>query len=247
MTAVLTVNNVAAQTVYDTAFQTIGSVELVELTEDNKGNLKEIPVMKQNLLKSKGQNAAKPEVKTEEKTESQELPLSEFDDVIMKTEKMIALGEKLYAIVKKGEPVVSLDSTPVSVLPVDEKGGFFQAFDLESWKAPKTQKYRVVFKNLYGISTVSFEFMLIFSYGGSLNGKGSYITAAQIKPTYLNVLWGYTFDANFHVQSITNQGSKDSPVAAAVLMMDFRVKTVLQETISNKTFHVNGLGQVTSF
>ena len=226
LTTGLSTTNVYAQTVYDVEYQTIGSVELVEITDDGDSNLNDLPLMNPNALKS--------------------APVDEMDMVLMKAEKMIALGEKIYAIAKKGEPVVSVKTTPVSVLPADEKGNLVSAFNLENWQFPKTKKYRISYKNLYGITTVKFEFMLIFTYGGSLNGKGHYITAAQIVPTTLNVLWGYTFDASFSVQSITNQGSADSPVAAAVLMMDYRVKTVLQETNLNKTFYINGLGQVTS-
>lgn len=243
-----------AQTVYDAKFQSVQSIELFEITEQEYGKSRERSILKQNVStkgprKGQGKGALSTVAPKPNGTVKlgQIQKFDKVDKVIAQVDSMIALGERIYSIVEKGRPVVNLDSTPVSVLPVNDKGEFVSAFSLENWQTPKTKKYRMAVKNLYGITTVSFEFMLIFTYGGSLDGKGKYITAAQIKPTYVNVLWGYNFDASFKLQSITNQGTSESPVAAVVLMMDYSIKTVMQESSMNETFHVNGLGQVTSF
>ena len=121
------------------------------------------------------------------------------------------------------------------------------ALQLHGWNPPLVRKYKVETKNYLGMKPVSFEFMLIYSYGGQNEGKGRYITGAQLKPTSVNVKWGYSLDVEFKLQSIVNQGSFENPVAGAVLMLDYKIKTVLQEQSQNKTFYINGAGQVTSY
>ena len=59
--------------------------------------------------------------------------------------------------------------------------------------------------------------MLIYTYGGSYDGKGAYITGAEVVPTDVNVAWGYNLGASMKVKSIFNQGSRENPVAAAIL------------------------------
>ncbi|MEX0799566.1 MAG: hypothetical protein WD025_08975, partial [Bacteriovoracaceae bacterium] len=145
------------------------------------------------------------------------------------------------------KPVVTIESTPVSVLPRDAKGEYVDPFHLTNWSAPKVKKYKVVAKNYMGMKPVSFEFMLIFSYGGKYGGKGVYLTGAQIKPTDVQVGWGYNLDANFQVQSVVNQGSAENPVAGAVLMIDYTIKTVLKESKHNRTFFVNGRGKTQAY
>jgi hypothetical protein len=228
-----------AENVYDPQFQRIQSVELVEVIEDELGNEVEVPVMEQKLPSDIEalMDLAQPVANDK----------ANIGEIIMIADKLIALGEKIYKIIEKGKPVVTMNSTPVSVLPKDEKGGYVDAFYLENWKAPKSQKFRVITKNYLGMTPASFEFMLIYTYGGSLNGKGKYLTGAQIKPTAVDVKWGYKLDASFKVQSIMNQGTNEDPVAAAVLMIDYRIWTILQDTSHNKTFFVNGKGQASAY
>src|SRR5690606_3620304 len=97
-------------------------------------------------------------------------------------------------------------------------------------------------KNYLGMTPVTFEFTVIFSYGGKYDGKGAYINGAQILATKADVSWGYTLDASFSVQQITNQGTSDAPVAAAVLSMKYRISNVLKDSTENALFFINGNG-----
>lgn len=220
-----------ATDVYSDEYNTISEVEMVEVVVDALGNEIEKKMPTADLKPMKG------EVLKGNKSGG-------IGEVIMVTKEIIALGKEIYKIIEAGKPVVNIgDTTPISVLPRDEKGEAIDAFYLENWKMPKARKYKVICKNGFGMKTISFEFMLLFTYGGSYNGKGAYITGAEVASTDVQVAWGYSLDANFKVQSIVNQGTTANPIAAAVLQIDYKIATVLKESRSSKKFMINGLGQ----
>jgi hypothetical protein len=229
VTAVLSTTNVYALDVYSDEYQTISNVEMVEVIEDALGNELEIKLPSSQLSPANGSNKG-------------------VGEVLIVARDLIAFGKEVYKIIEAGKPVVTIgDTTPISVLPKNEKGQSIDAFDLENWKMPKSKKFRVVAKNGFGMKTIKFDFMLLFTYGGSYNGKGAYITGAEVSSTDVSVSWGYSLDADFKVQSIVNQGSRDNPIAAAVLQIDYKMSTVLKESRSSKKFMINGLGQVRAY
>lgn len=222
--------------VYSEQFQKIQTIELYEIVEGDAG-VSETLIDQQKL-------PSELEVLMAQSKKNNQKGLGE---VIAMTRQLIALGKEIYKIIEAGKPVVTVDSTPVSVLPRDEKGDYVDAMYLSNWQMPKVKKFKVAAKNYLGMTPVSFEFMMIFTPGGKYNGKGAYLTGTQIKPTSVDVSWGYTVDATFKVQSIVNQGSMESPVAGAVLMIDYTIKTVLKESKSSRTFFVNGNGQARAY
>lgn len=219
-----------AADVYSDDYNTISSVEMVEVVEDALGNEIELKVPANDFKMMEGSV-------TQSRTKG-------LGEVIMATKEIIALGKEIYKIIEAGKPVVNIgDTTPISVLPRNDKGQYIEAFDLENWQMPKARKYKVICKNGFGMKTISFEFMLMYTYGGSYEGKGAYITGAEVSTTDVEVAWGYNLDANFKVQSIVNQGTKENPVAAAVLQIDYKISTVLKDSRSSRKFLINGLGQ----
>jgi hypothetical protein len=162
--------------------------------------------------------------------------------VIAEIREIIALGKEIYQIVKAGEPVVNTQFAPISVLPKDERGEPVNTLEMENWSQPKTKKYGIRCKNTYGMTTIKFDFMMMFSYGGSYNGKGKYITAAQVVPTLVEAAWGYSLDATFKLDSIMNNGTKNDPVAGAVIRINYKIGTVLKKFEENRAFYINGLG-----
>ncbi len=225
-----------AQTVYSDQYQRIQSVEFVEVIENENGEEVEVKIGHQKM-----DGALEAMIRASKPIKS------DLSGVIMATRELIALGKEVYEIIKAGRPVTNVASEPIEVLPKDDSGEVVAAFDLTDWKKPIAKKYRVKTQNYLGMSPATFEFMIIFTYGGKLDGKGAYITGAQIKPTLVDVKWGYELNANFKVQTIMNQGKKDNPIAAAVLMIDYKISTVLQERSSSKMFHINGLGAMSAY
>lgn len=228
--SLLTLNAYAVD-VYSTEYNTIESVEILEVSEDALGY--EVTKKVEN---NKFVVPANSQVKSRNK--------GGIGEYIMVAREIIAFGKEVYKIIEAGKPVVTVgESVPLSILPKDEKGQMVDAFMLENWKMPKAQKYRVSAKNGFGMNVISFDFMLIYTYGGKYNGKGAYITGAEVSPTQVDVAWGYNLDASMKVQSIFNQGTTANPVAAAVLEINYTIKTVLKESRSTKKFMINGRGQ----
>jgi hypothetical protein len=232
----LVTNTVYAQNVYSEQFQTVQSVEVVEVIEADNGDEIETIVDERNAtffssLKPALSNKSNPTI----------------PGALAATKEFIALGKQVYKIIEAGRPVVSSKSEPVQILPNDKSGELVDAFSLSDWSEPVVKKYRIRAKNYLGMSPATFEFILIFTPGGRFEGKGYYITGAQIKPTKMDVKWGYTLNAEFKVQSIMNAGSSKNPIAAAVLAIDYTISTVLQENTASRLFYINGLGKVKAY
>ncbi len=155
---------------------------------------------------------------------------------------LVALGEDIYRLVSKGKPNVSTTYDPISVIPkVDGKA--VDILDTESWSMPTKRTYTTTLKNVYNIAVVTFRYSIIYSYNGSYNGAGAYITAAQITPDYLNVLWGFDFTATMKLGGIQNQGTRANPVAGATLIMQYTSSNVLNSRTIVDTFFITGRGQ----
>lgn len=166
-------------------------------------------------------------------------------EVIAVADQIIAFGERVYEIIKKGKPVVHTSYAPVSVLPRAKKEGrAVDAMDLDGWNYPRSIKYRITYKNGFGMNVVVFTYNVNFSYGGSLNGKGKYITDAQIVPEDLTVQWGFEFNATSKLVGIVNHGSSANPVAGATMMISYSVNSVMSSSNSNVSYHMSGDGQI---
>lgn len=228
-----------AQDVYSSQFQTIQSVETVEITTDANGNEVEKVVAVQKMP---DQLLAQMDKAYKVYNKSQKV-----DKVIMVADKLIAFGERIYKVLEKGKPVLDVDSRPVSVLPLDEKGKAIEAFAMTNWSSPKARKFQFRIKNYLGMTPIVFDFMVIFVYGGQHEGKGRYLTGTQIKPIHIHVSWGFKLDAVFKVQSIVNQGTVDNQIAGAVLELDYKMSTVFQTREMSSTYFVNGLGEVVAY
>lgn len=192
---------------------------------------------------------------TIETVELEELPLVPYPapqasgigdplgEIIMVVDKLIALGERIWKIVEKGRPVVTTNFQPISVLPktIDPLGTFY---DMEDWRAPLTKRYNLTFKNGFGSKVIDFTFYVIYQYGGSYEGAGKYLTGIQIVPENLGVSWGFKFDAQSTLMTISNRGSKSNPVAAATFLLTCTSSSPLKEIRTSATFHVTGDGQL---
>lgn len=218
--------------VYSSEYLTIDTVELVEIIETD-GEKQEVPADIANAFNTVNTVAGGG---------------GQIGAVIAIANQLVALGEKTYTLVKKGEAVVQTESAPISVLPMDKATKTpVSVLDMGGFSAPKTKTYGIRAKNLFGMTTVKFDFMLIFSHGGSYEGKGKYISGAQVIPLLAEATYGYTLDAKFSLQSIMNNGTKDQPVAGAILVMKYTMGTMLKKTQESRTFYINGNGQAKAY
>jgi hypothetical protein len=165
--------------------------------------------------------------------------------IIAVANQVIALGEKIYEIVKKGQPIVNTSSAPISVLPKNIDGSPVDMFQTSNWSMPLSRKVKLEYKNGFGSKVVVFDYTVMFVHSGRYNGKGAYLTAVQIVPTNVSVSWGYEFDATMKLVGLQNHGTVDSPVAGAIVQMSYKAKTVLRTIDSTDQYHVTGRGQLT--
>jgi hypothetical protein len=161
--------------------------------------------------------------------------------VIVIAKDLVALGESIYHLVQKGKPTVKTTYAPISVIPrVD--GKHVDILDMENWSMPRRLSYEVEYKNYYGMNVVKFRYSIIFSHSGSFNGKGAYLTSTQIIPESVEVSWGYDFSAQMKLGGIQNMGTKQSPIAAAILIMEYQVETVFRSEVTANSYFVTGKG-----
>jgi len=154
---------------------------------------------------------------------------------------LVALGEDIYRLVQKGKPSNTTSYAPISVIP-KVNGTPVDVFETENWTMPRKNTYVITYKNLYGMEVVKFRYSVIFSYGGTYQGKGAYLTAAQIVPESIMTNFGFTFSATMKLNGISNHGTKDSPVAGAIMAMQYTVETILQANLETDSFHITGRG-----
>jgi hypothetical protein len=173
-------------------------------------------------------------------------PAEEVGKVISVARDLVALGEDVYRLVVKGKPTNTTTYSPISVIPRVE-GENVDILDTEGWKAPLKRTYEVVYTNFYGFDVVTFRYSVIYAYGGSYDGKGAYLTAVQIIPESVRTLFGYDFTATMKLGGIQNQGTRANPVAAATLLMEFTVSTIMVASNQVASFFVTGKGDFKKF
>jgi hypothetical protein len=114
---------------------------------------------------------------------------------------------------------------------------------LENWQDPKAKMYEVTYKNGFGMTVVKFAFRVVYVFGGGYEGVGQYLARAVIVPANLDVAWGYTFNAKASVPSVLNAGTKEAPIGAAELEMEWTVDTVLKHHRSTVNYFIRGDGK----
>lgn len=165
--------------------------------------------------------------------------------VIMQARELIAFGKEVWKIIEAGRPVSNNQAMQtITVLPKGEDGQTVDVLDMENWQLPKAKSYRVEYKNGFGMTVIGFTYTVVFQYGGSFEGKGKYLTGVNVMADDITVSWGFNFEAQSQLLSITNTGTKENPVAAATLTVKYRAKSVVRDISSSETFYVTGSGKI---
>lgn len=171
--------------------------------------------------------------------------LTGVGEIIQTGRDLVALGEEVYALVNKGRPVVNTSYAPIAVLPRDASRNVVDILDTEGWRTPISKVVNVSFKNIYGFAIATFEYRVMFAYGGTYNGKGAYINAAQIVPSQAWAFFGVTLDASMRLSGLTNHGTRENPVAGAMMQVSYKVETIMSSIQNNDSYHITGRGQIT--
>jgi hypothetical protein len=165
--------------------------------------------------------------------------------VIAVARELVALGEILYPLIKRGQPEVTTDFAPINVLPMDPSTNrHVDPFVMENTGTPVSKKFVGVVKNGFGMEVVRLEFLAHFAPGASYEGRGRYLQNAIIVPSKIWATWGWEVNATMKLQSIANQGTRAAPVAAAVLSMNYTVKNLITHIEKNHLVELNGKGEM---
>ncbi|MEK6554547.1 MAG: hypothetical protein AABZ31_04855 [Bdellovibrionota bacterium] len=157
---------------------------------------------------------------------------------------IINIGAKVFTLIKDNAPLITTASVAANALPM----GISCWNQLEGWRIPRGEVYRVTYKNLYGIKVVDFEARLAYSFGGNIDGTGRYLANATIQYKRLNVKVGYVFDANVEIPQVLNLGTRAMPVAGMQLNLNWSVTTrpiAFKKELNTATFFISGDGRPT--
>ncbi len=153
---------------------------------------------------------------------------------------LITLGKEIWQIVKDGAPVVNFKSESASVIPQ----GALCPFYMSSWSLPLVKTFELNYKNKFGMEMIYFTYKVIYSYGGSYQGKGAYLANVSIHPKDIRLKWGQSFDASVKIASALNIGTQENPIAGLEISLDWVIQNPIMNTQSNRTYFVDGLGNL---
>lgn len=153
---------------------------------------------------------------------------------------IINIGKKIWEIIVSGQPVMNLNlENSANALP----RGVSCWDELSNWKAPSVKSYSQSFKNYFGIEVIRFDFDVVYTHSGNLNGKGQYLTNVQVHPRNVYVGWGFGLDATVDIPSLVNLGSVDQPIAGMQVDVKWRASSPLAEFRQGISVFVQGDGQ----
>ncbi|MFZ9595677.1 MAG: hypothetical protein ACO3A2_06315 [Bdellovibrionia bacterium] len=153
-------------------------------------------------------------------------------------DQIINLGKKFWSVVEANQPVVSLASDRAHAIPAGVQGWE----QMQNWQSPISKMFRVTYRNFCGQPDVEFTYRLLYTPGGSVSGRGQYLSNIAVIPADLTVNKGLNFNVQVTVGSITNSGSLESPVAAAEIHVCWQLKNWAKQTQSCHSFYIRGDG-----
>lgn len=162
------------------------------------------------------------------------------DDDGLILDRIVNIGLKLWAIIKENQPVADVKNLYATALP----SGARRWDDLAGWTPPMGRIYQLTAKNMYGSQTILCRFQVLRSWGGSVNGKGRYLTGVTVEPLKVEVAWGYqfTFDVEAPDSGILNVGDSENPVAGMTINARWKIHTVMKHSEGRALYYLDGKG-----
>jgi len=151
---------------------------------------------------------------------------------------IINIGQKVWDIIVANKPVVDVKTAFASAMPL----GIKTPDQLSGWQAPQGTVYALKARNVYGAEVINLRYTVLRTWGGRLKGKGRYLTGVTVQPLNVDVLWGYRFSLSAAAPSTTNAGSDADPIAAMMLVLDWKIETPLKESRGSGVYYVQGDG-----
>lgn len=156
-------------------------------------------------------------------------------DTLGTIERIIAIGEKAYQIIRDNRAVAEITTRSVAALPEGSN-----LSNTANCSTPEYRSYALAVSNLFRIETVRLEYTVSYQYACSVNGRGRYLVGVRVHPTHVKVLWGYTLNFALDDAVVTNIGSADAPTAHIQLFTTARISTLLKVGSQGRIFSING-------
>lgn len=152
---------------------------------------------------------------------------------------IINIGKKIWAIIEAGKPVSNIKmEASANALPQ----GIKCWNELSSWKAPSVKSFSQSFKNGFGSEVIRFDFDVIYTHGGKLNGVGSYLTNVQVHPKNVSVMWGFKLNAGVEIPSLVNLGTDTDPIAGMQVDVKWEASSYFTHITQSVSIFVQGDG-----
>lgn len=172
---------------------------------------------------------------------------AQVGEIIAVAKDIVALGEQIYNLVQKGKPSVTTSYAPISIVPKDPATReIVDPFDMEDCSIPLEKKFSTTVKR-GSAELVRFDYMVIYTYGCSYNGKGKYIQSALIQPLNVKVAYGWDVTATMKLNGIMNHGKKGDPIVGAMLSLKYTMNSWNTAYERNDTIHITGAGEVKNY
>ncbi len=162
-------------------------------------------------------------------------PIKEVDKIV---DAIINLGAKVWAVFEKSTPVVNLSAKRANALPRDVTNWR----DMANWSDVEARQYSVTYKNGFNATVVRFSILMTYSYNGSFQGRGQYLSDVGFLVNDYWVAPLYTLEGESEVVRVLNVGRDDAPIAGMEVNMVWRVNNVLYKSQRAINYFVRGDG-----
>lgn len=228
---------------YAEQFYTIETTDLIEVQVDastlqnyqnsNKHLACQDDLGGSNLVFDKGASVLGP-IKEEVK-----VAVEIVDEAGKVVDGIINIGKKVWEIITAGQPVSNLNmEQSANALP----RGVRCWDELSNWQAPSVKRYSQSFKNYFGVEVIRFDFDVVYTPGGQIEGKGRYLTNVQVHPRNVYVGWGFSLNAAVDIPSLVNLGTADQPIAGMQVDVTWEASSPLANFKQGISVFVQGDG-----
>lgn len=157
---------------------------------------------------------------------------------------LVALGEAVYELVKKGKPTSQTEYAPINVVPRDPvTRNYVEPMELEDASDPIKRRFVVSARNGFNQEVVRVEYLLLFQVA-KYNGKGKYILNAIVIPN-VSVGYGFDFSSKMKLVGIANKGKASDPLVSMTLDIHNTVGSMVSAKEAHSVITITGLGNIT--
>ncbi len=157
---------------------------------------------------------------------------------IVAVDQIISTGERVWKIVEANRPVVHSQLPRAHALP----RGVSCWTDLQMWSIPRTQDFKITYRNGFGVDVIDFVYRVSYTSGGNFENQGAFLSNVSVQAATLNVSWGFTFHATAQVGQVVNLGTNDDPLAGMEMIVNWKAGSVLRHMESTQSVFVSGDG-----